>query len=211
MLEERSENLSELEAGGSVTVEFADLAVTAGKNSSPPSASRSSTVNWTPTTIVGKRRSLSMSRHEHGAMDHCGGVGDRSRLDGLGDRQPEAGAVGVPLGNDELYDLLHRIENELGLHHVAVADLQKRLLHLEQRSLTSLRRSGVINYDADHDVGGARSRSIALLDDEGSGLVVSVLVSRTDTSFYLKRIAGGVPEEPVSPEEREVINRALQQ
>jgi len=49
------------------------------------------------------------------------------------------------------------------------------------------------------------------LDDEGSGLVVSVLVSRTNTSFYLKRIAGGVPEEPISPEEREVINRALQQ
>ena len=118
---------------------------------------------------------------------------------------------GVPLGTDELYDLLHRIENELGLHDVAVADLQKRLLHLEQRSLTSLRRSGVINYDAYGDVGGARSRSIALLDDEGTGLVVSVLVSRTDTSFYLKRIAGGVPEEPVSPEEREVINRALQQ
>jgi hypothetical protein len=118
---------------------------------------------------------------------------------------------GVPLGTDELYDLLHRTENELGLHEVAVADLQKRLLHLEQRSLTSLRRSGVVNYDAYDDVGGARSRSIALLDDEGSGLVISVLVSRTDTSFYLKRIAGGVPEEPVSPEEREVINRALQQ
>ena len=119
--------------------------------------------------------------------------------------------AGIPLGDDELYDLLHRIENELGLHDSAIADLQERLLHLEQRSLTSLRRTGVINYDAYDDVGGARSRSIALLDDEGSGLVVSVLVSRTDTSFYLKRIAAGVPEEPVSPEEREVINRALQQ
>lgn len=118
---------------------------------------------------------------------------------------------GIPLGDDELYDLLHRIENELGLHDVAVADLQQRMLHLEQRSLTSLRRSGVITYDAYGDVGGARSRSIALLDDEGTGLVVSVLVSRTETSFYLKRIMGGVPEEPVSPEEQEVINRALQQ
>ena len=118
---------------------------------------------------------------------------------------------GIPLGDDELYDLLHRIENELGLHDAAVADLQQRMLHLEQRSLTSLRRSGVITYDAYGDVGGARSRSIALLDDEGTGLVVSVLVSRTETSFYLKRIMGGVPEEPVSPEEQEVINRALQQ
>jgi hypothetical protein len=118
---------------------------------------------------------------------------------------------GLPLGDEELYDLLHRIENELGLHDAAVADLQQRLLHLEQRSITSLRRSGVISYDAYDNVGGGRSRSIALLDDEGSGLVVSVLVSRTDTSFYLKRISAGVPEEPVSPEEREVIDRALRQ
>ena len=117
----------------------------------------------------------------------------------------------VPLGDDELYDLLHRIENELGLHDTAIADLQQRLLHLEQQFVTSLRHSGVITYDAYEDVGGARSRSIALLDDEGSGLVVSVLVSRTETSFFLKKIAAGVPEEPLSPEEQAAINRALQQ
>lgn len=118
---------------------------------------------------------------------------------------------GIPLGNDELYDLMHRIENELGLHSAAIADLQQRLLYLEERSVTSLRRTGVINYDAYDNVGGARSRSIALLDDEGSGLVVSVLVSRSDTSFYLKRIAAGIPEEPLSPEEQQAVSRALQQ
>jgi hypothetical protein len=96
------------------------------------------------------------------------------------------------------------------LHDAAIADLQKRLLHLEQLFVTSLRRTGVISYDAFDDVGGARSRSIALLDDEGSGLVVSVLVSRTDTSFYLKEITTGRPEEPLSPEERQAIERALQ-
>ena len=117
----------------------------------------------------------------------------------------------VPLGDDELYDLLHRIENELGLHDVAIADLQQRVLHLEELSVTTLRRTGVISYDAYEDVGGARSRSIALLDAEASGLVVSVLVSRTDTSFYLKRISAGVPDEPLSPEEQAAINRALQQ
>lgn len=117
----------------------------------------------------------------------------------------------LPVGDDELYDLIHRIDNELGLHAAAISDLQQRLLHLEQRSVTSLRRTGVVSYDAYGDVGGARSRSIALLDDEASGLVVSVLVSRTDTSFYLKRIAAGTPEEPLSPEERQAIDRALQQ
>lgn len=117
----------------------------------------------------------------------------------------------VPLGDDELYDLLHRVGNELGLHDTAVADLQQRVLRLEELSVTSLRRTGVISYDAYGDVGGARSRSIALLDEEASGLVVSVLVSRTDTSFYLKRITAGNPEEPLSPEEQAAINRALQQ
>lgn len=118
---------------------------------------------------------------------------------------------GLPLGNDELYDLIHRIDNELGLNSATIADLQQRLLYLEERSITSLRRTGVINYDAYDNVGGARSRSIALLDDEGSGLVVSVLVSRSDTSFYLKRIAAGIPEEPLSPEEKQAMSRALQQ
>ena len=117
---------------------------------------------------------------------------------------------GVPLGNDELYDLIHRIDNELGLNSATIADMQQRLLYLEERSVTSLRRTGVINYDAYDNVGGARSRSIALLDDEGSGLVVSVLVSRSDTSFYLKRIAAGIPEEPLSPEEKQAMSRALQ-
>jgi hypothetical protein len=117
---------------------------------------------------------------------------------------------GVPTGDDELYDLIHRIDNELGLHSAAIADLQQRLLYVEQRSVTSLRRTGVVSYDAYGDVGGARSRSIALLDDEASGLVVSVLVSRTETTFYLKRIAAGTPEEALSPEERQAIDRALQ-
>lgn len=118
---------------------------------------------------------------------------------------------GVPLGDDQLYDLIHRFDNELGLHDAAIADLQRRLLHLEQRSVSSLRRTGVINYDAYDNVGGARSRSIALLDDEASGLVISVLVSRTETSFYLKKITAGTPEEPLSPEEQQAVRRALQQ
>ena len=118
---------------------------------------------------------------------------------------------GVPLGDDELYDLIRRIDNEMGFHDAAITDLQQRLLHLEQLSVTSLRRTGVISYNAFDNVGGARSRSIALLDAEGSGLVVSVLVSRTETSFYLKKITAGTPEEPLSTEEQHAIQRALQQ
>ena len=107
--------------------------------------------------------------------------------------------AGLPLGDDELYDLLHRLDNELGLHSAAIADLQDRVLRLEQLAVTSLRRSGVVSYDAYGDVGGGRSRSIALLDEEGSGLVVSVLVSRSDTSFYLKRIDWRAPAPKEKP------------
>lgn len=118
--------------------------------------------------------------------------------------------VGVPVGDDELYDLIHRIDNELGLHNTAIGDLQERLAVLEPRVAASLQHIGVVNYDAFDDIGGGRSRSIAFLSSEGSGFVVSVLVSRTDTSFYLKRIIGGAGEEPLSPEESAAINRALQ-
>ncbi len=81
---------------------------------------------------------------------------------------------------------------------------------VEPRVIASLQHTGVVAYDAYDDVGGNRSRSIAFLDDRASGLVLTLLVSRTDSQFYLKRVTRGTGEEPLSPEERTAVERALQ-
>ena len=66
-------------------------------------------------------------------------------------------------------------------------------------------RTGVVSYDAFGDISGNLSRSIALLNGVGDGVVISLLVGRSETLFYVKQIREGKGSEPLSPEEQEAI------
>lgn len=63
----------------------------------------------------------------------------------------------------------------------------------------------MVAYDAFGDISGNLSRSIALLSQEGDGVVISLLVGRGETMFYVKQIREGKGTEPLSPEEEEAI------
>ena len=69
--------------------------------------------------------------------------------------------------------------------------------------------TGVVAYDAFGDIAGNQSRSIALLDRRGNGLVISLLVGRGETRFYTKQVTARRGDEPLSPEEEAAIDRAL--
>lgn len=72
----------------------------------------------------------------------------------------------------------------------------------------SLRRIGLVRYDAFPNIGGRQSFSLALLDDASSGVLLTSLVSRQDARLYAKPIAVGQSPSPLSDEEREAIRRA---
>lgn len=72
----------------------------------------------------------------------------------------------------------------------------------------SLRRIGLVRYDAFPNIGGRQSFSLALLDDGNSGLLLTSLVSRQDARLYAKPIAVGQSASPLSDEEREALRRA---
>jgi hypothetical protein len=66
-----------------------------------------------------------------------------------------------------------------------------------------------VRYDAFEDVGGRLSFSCALLDDHGSGVVVTSINGRQDTRVYAKPIAEGRSAYNLSVEEDEAIRQAL--
>ena len=72
-----------------------------------------------------------------------------------------------------------------------------------------LRRVGLVRYDALAEMGGRLSFSLALLDEDANGVVVSAINGRTETRCYGKLVAGGEAEQALSPEEREAIARAM--
>jgi hypothetical protein len=120
-----------------------------------------------------------------------GGVGGRVRLDDT--------LRGVLQGQAEH---VQRLERAIRALHAA--DKKQQVL-IEG----SVRRVGLLRYDAFEDVGGRLSFSCALLDEHGNGVVLTSINGRQETRVYAKPVAGGASPHNLSLEEEEAIRRAL--
>jgi hypothetical protein len=89
-----------------------------------------------------------------------------------------------------------------------VHGLRQEVAALRRESGDALRHLAVVRYDAFGDMGGHLSWSVALLDDAGTGVVVTSIHGRSDARTYAKSITGWTCEQQLSPEEREAIEHA---
>jgi hypothetical protein len=87
--------------------------------------------------------------------------------------------------------------------------LNARIGNAEQRLDHSISHSAVIRYDAYNEMSGRQSSSIALLDDKGTGVVMSSILHREQARLYVKGVREGKSEFELSPEETEAIESAL--
>lgn len=88
-------------------------------------------------------------------------------------------------------------------------DLRAAVPSTGPRDARALTRVAVVRYDAFGDLAGALSFSAALLDDAGSGLVLSSINGRSETRTYAKAVTAGRSDAPLSPEEQEAIAEAF--
>ena len=88
----------------------------------------------------------------------------------------------------------------------AVAARQEELFALLGRSARNL---GLVRYDAFEEMGGRLSFSAALLNDHGTGIVISSINARAESRVYAKEVRGGTSDHTLSPEEQQAIAEAL--
>jgi hypothetical protein len=86
--------------------------------------------------------------------------------------------------------------------------LRQEVAALKAENAQALRHVAVIRYDAFTDTGGQLSWSMALLDDSGSGVVLSSIQGRNESRTYAKSVAGWASETQLSPEEEDAISNA---
>ena len=89
------------------------------------------------------------------------------------------------------------------------SQLAERLEGNERRLGRTISRTAVIRYDAYGEMTGRQSSSMALLDDSGTGVVLSSILHREQARMYVKGIRDGQSEFELSPEENEAIQTAL--
>jgi hypothetical protein len=73
----------------------------------------------------------------------------------------------------------------------------------------SVRHVALLRFDAFEDVGGRLSFSCAMLDDYGSGVVVTSINGRQETRVYAKPVIAGASTYNLSTEEAEAIRQAM--
>jgi hypothetical protein len=87
--------------------------------------------------------------------------------------------------------------------------LEGRLTVAEGRLDGAIAHCGLIRYDAYNEMSGRQSTSIALLDSQRSGVVLSSIHHRDQARLYAKQISEGAAELRLSPEEEEALHLAL--
>lgn len=79
---------------------------------------------------------------------------------------------------------------------------------LRQEAAGALRHLAVVRYDAFGDMGGRLSWSVALLDADGDGVVLTSIHGRSDARTYAKNVRAWAGEQQLSEEEDEAVKLA---
>jgi hypothetical protein len=87
-------------------------------------------------------------------------------------------------------------------------DLAAQLAEIRDDVASAIRHLAVVRYDAFGDMGGHLSWSLALLDDNGDGVVVTSIHGRSDARTYAKNVSDWSSAQQLSPEEEEAIGFA---
>jgi hypothetical protein len=80
---------------------------------------------------------------------------------------------------------------------------------LERRIDGCLAYHSVVRYDAYGEMSGRQSSSVALLDANQTGVVISSILHRDQARIYVKPVRRGESEFELSPEESEAVGAAL--
>jgi hypothetical protein len=124
-------------------------------------------------------------------------------------RLREAQLVLLGGGKSDLVDFAVSLQGRIDDLHSAVDEIAAGLSRVDRRVDTSVSKTGLVRYDAYQDAGGQQSVSLALLDSNRSGLVLSAIQGRDYARIYLKELDRGRAAVALSPEELEAVERAM--
>lgn len=104
----------------------------------------------------------------------------------------------------DLKNQSERLEEEQREHKILIEAAQTKMRGM--KSKVAMKR-----YNAFGERGNDLSFSMAIIDDNSSGMVLTSLHNRENSYIYSKPLEGGNSQYPLSPEEKEVIALAQQQ
>ena len=109
----------------------------------------------------------------------------------------------LPVGRNkkepaDLKDVLERLKG-----------LEEANEKLSRKLNNSLQKVGIVRFNPFKEIGGDQSFSIAVLDADNNGFVITSHYGRESNRVYAKPVGNGNSSYPLSKEEQEAINKAI--
>jgi hypothetical protein len=112
-------------------------------------------------------------------------------------------------GGRDLLDFAVSLQARIDDLHRAVDEVATGLSRVDRRVDGALSNTAVVRYDAYEGTGGQQSASLALLDANRTGTVVTAIQGRDYARIYVKDLDRGRSSVALSPEEQEAVDRAM--
>jgi hypothetical protein len=109
--------------------------------------------------------------------------------------------------SDILNSILEHI-NRVNTLEMTLSKINNAVLLAQRDVAVALRHVAVVRFSAIQDMGGQYSFSMALLDDDGTGFVLTCIQNQTTSRVYAKPVLQRTSDIPLSPEELQAINSA---
>jgi hypothetical protein len=121
------------------------------------------------------------------------------------------GAQKVLLGGstEDIVDFAVSLQARIDDLHRALDEVAGGLARVDRRVEGSVSKTSLVRYDAFQQKGGEQSSTVALLDGERTGLVISAIQGRDYARIYMKELDRGRASVALSPEELEAVERAM--
>jgi hypothetical protein len=112
-------------------------------------------------------------------------------------------------GRRDLVDFAVSLQGRIDDLHRSVDEVAAGLSRVDRRVDGTLTNSAIVRYDAYEDTGGHQSASLALLDAQRTGVIVTAIQGRDYARIYMKEVDRGRASVALSPEEQEAVERAM--
>lgn len=112
---------------------------------------------------------------------------------------------------ESLEEIVRKSSRDIVVLHSEFAKVSAEVKEQEKRLSCTIKKIGIVRFNPFNNTGSDQSFAIAMLDSANSGIVISSLYLREGARIYAKPIKELKSSYPLSKEEEEAIQRAINQ
>lgn len=109
---------------------------------------------------------------------------------------------------NELLKVLGKILKVQDENSSSINLVEKEIKRIDREGKRHVQKVGIIRFNPFKEIGGDHSFSLAILDGEDSGVIITCLHTRERTRVYMKAISEGKSEFELSNEEKKALEKA---